>query len=110
MTGTDKLVSFRVKELKQTCSHVGAVLLHLNMLHRNHESRTSKLCGWNAPRRLLTTKPQAVSQLNLAKAKMEKVTKNTLEFDPRHTNTRDDNMEQSLKQLSKLKMIFPHTG
>nr|XP_022300882.1 uncharacterized protein LOC111109087 [Crassostrea virginica] len=119
--------------LAQACSHVGGLLFTLCHIQQtvnksstgdaDQISCTSNLCKWKIPRNL-NKKPSPMSTLNLSRPKVIEssscadfcsdatiVTSSTVgRFDPRHSEDREQNLDWSLEQLSKLKACFPETG
>lgn len=56
-------------------------------------------------------KPQPASNLKIKTKSASKITSTiSADFDPRHSDDRNFNIDWSLKQLTELKTIFPKTG
>ncbi|XP_069102284.1 uncharacterized protein [Argopecten irradians] len=109
--------------LAQTCSHMGSMLFALsNATSATTDtcSSTSRLCEWNIPRH--SVKPKPMSELKTGKPTLMPASMDPVQtddssalpcmsaFDPRHTSTRGNDVERTLKHLTDLKAVFPNTG
>lgn len=100
--------------LAQTCSHIGSLLFALKngkIDKKDNISCTSKLCEWNVPRQNVKPTPMRTLSIRKPSINLEKADKEELSnFDPRHTDDREPNVDSTLHHLRSLRQIFPNTG
>lgn len=112
------IVNWNYYRLSQACSHIGGLLFALahGQATKVEESCTSNLCMWKVPRNQAKAQPLSSFQLAKPRVTPNSLTPNTVQpppqstFDPRHSEDRYCDLHNSLKELRKLKEIFPQTG